>query len=554
MINDTNSSVKYRPGRIQTLDTDQEIILKQTWAYLLKYWGYEVNIPTDELVFKESFVSSSSPLVRIGTHNSTNSNKSSIKTNATSKRKKKFFGRKTTSDTLDGPPSNSIRIKQIQTSSSANLYKPITRASESIRNIFIHKYQSGFVYSKDYVSDDENTTQASNMNSDIVSLDSFVTANTSVTGFDEDSLEPSMVTKSNEPKCAWPGPQQRTLATSDIHFKPHHSILPCLSKHKADLLHDAFFSAIRNELLDNYVLRFVRARKFDSERAIEMLTTSLKWRHSNFTADDWLNDGDAPSYLSGENKGFIKNYTTEKSTIRGRDRHGNPIFMFQARKNFASDSPLAETQRFAVVTIEWCKLFFKDVTESLDQATVVFDLSGFALKNADNATVKFLAEVFEAHYPESLGSILIHNAPWIFSTIWNIIKNWLDPVVASKIHFTKNYNELSHFIAPEHIPKELGGLDDYDSSYPTPRKGDDKPPLSKDSTFKTLSLERDDLFLLFIETTIKWIESTNFETSAKYLQDKIDLSTRLSNNYIALDGYIRVPGIYDRNGSLKLQN
>ena len=69
--------------------------------------------------------------------------------------------------------------------------------------------------------------------------------------------------------------------------------------------------------------------------------------------------------------------------------------------------------------------------------------------------MKFMIKCFEANYPESLGVVLIHKAPWIFSGeyspkivnqicllthflgIWNVIKGWLDPVVADKIHFTK---------------------------------------------------------------------------------------------------------------------
>ncbi len=32
----------------------------------------------------------------------------------------------------------------------------------------------------------------------------------------------------------------------------------------------------------------------------------------------------------------------------------------------------------------------------------------------DYAPVKFMIKVFEANYPESLGVILVHKAPWIF--------------------------------------------------------------------------------------------------------------------------------------------
>jgi hypothetical protein len=30
--------------------------------------------------------------------------------------------------------------------------------------------------------------------------------------------------------------------------------------------------------------------------------------------------------------------------------------------------------------------------------------------------VKFIIKCFEANYPESLGVLLIHNAPWVFSS------------------------------------------------------------------------------------------------------------------------------------------
>jgi hypothetical protein len=71
--------------------------------------------------------------------------------------------------------------------------------------------------------------------------------------------------------------------------------------------------------------------------------------------------------------------------------------------------------------------------------------------------VKFLVTCFEAYYPETLGSCLIHRAPWVFSTVWNLITPLLDPVVASKIHFTKNLEELTHFVERNVLPGNLTG-------------------------------------------------------------------------------------------------
>lgn len=46
--------------------------------------------------------------------------------------------------------------------------------------------------------------------------------------------------------------------------------------------------------------------------------------------------------------------------------------------------------------------------------TIVFDMTGFSMANMDYAPVKFMVKCFEANYPECLGAVLVHKAPWIF--------------------------------------------------------------------------------------------------------------------------------------------
>ncbi len=49
----------------------------------------------------------------------------------------------------------------------------------------------------------------------------------------------------------------------------------------------------------------------------------------------------------------------------------------------------------------------------LDQ-TIVFDMTGFSMANMDYTPVKFMIKCFEANYPECLGAVLVHKAPWVF--------------------------------------------------------------------------------------------------------------------------------------------
>lgn len=538
-----NNTRHFRPGRIQSMNAEQEVVLKQVWAYLLKYWGYEVDISSEDIKFKESFVPSSSTveyaertggvgllngLVKTNTRGSVNSNSSH---NGGGK-KRGFFERKHAPEPL--LPKTSKRTRQIESQSLNERYFPVNEPSDEYKYVYYKHYKQGYDSDEDFDDDEE---------SEVNSMDTFITASTSIT--DPGSYELVQATGKQEVK-------QPSGFVTNFKVNPRTKILPCLAKYKPADLHASLFRYTRNELLDNHVLKFVRARKFKYEDAIAMLSKSLDWKYNTFEVDKYLFEGDAPSYLNGTNAGFIKNFTVGKCYTRGVDKEKNPIVLFKARLNYSSDSPLEGTQRYALVIIEWSRLNLKDIRESRDNCSVIFDLTGFSLKNNDLPAIKFLAEIFEAHYPETLGSILIHNAPWIFSTIWNLIKNWLDPVVASKIHFTKNVADLNKFIDSDNIPSSMGGNDPYDGEYPTPSAEDMYPPKQKDATYCKIRHERDENFVRFLETTKRWVESTNPEVSARYLQDKIDITTRLAESYVEIDPYIRTRGIYDRNGSLNI--
>lgn len=514
------SEVTYRPGRVQTLNSDQEIALKQCWACLLAFWGYGVAISPEDIKCKESFVASSvtQQLQKTTTHRFEMS---------ASRLKKKWslFGR--------SQPKiaevSSKRLEQMRVSETEP-YQLVETPSEFVRYVYTHHYKQAFDLEDDYISDSD---------SDSASLESFNTARSTPTA---STLKGTLIKK---PSLA---------STPAQKVKSKTNVLPFMAKYKPRVIHTSLHKVVKNDLIDNFVLRFIRARKYVYEDSMAMITNSLLWKETEYPVEHWLLESDAPSFFSGKNKGFVKNLSVGKSFIRGHDIHGNPLFVFQSRKHFAADSLLAETERFAVVVIEWCRLFLREVNESVDLCSLMFDLTGFTLKNADNAPIKFLATMFEAHYPESLGCIIVHNAPWIFSTVWNVIKNWLDPVVLSKIHFTKGYDDLRHIIDPEHIPTYLGGKDEVDNAYPEPSKEHVLPPKKKDAKYRMLRLERDELYMKFFEVTKKWVETANPEASSQYLKDKIYLSYQMSDNYIALDPYVRNPGVYDRNGALEIRN
>lgn len=561
--------IKYRPGRIQTLTGSQEVALKQTWAILCKSWGYPLNMSVEDTKHEESFIASSisakldnyvNPLERTSTRASLFSSASTKSRNSI----KRFWSRRSgEQNKYDNWASSSQRMKDLSVRSNQERYEPSVFPSKDIINVFVNHYQLSFEYSDDYISSGEEYSEFDADSDDNSSIKTFVTANSEfseITKFEKPTKLFSDSRKLKSLHKTKSAPSEAVFSTLyhigvvpktpiDVQESSYPMTTDCSPKE----IQHALLKVMRNDLLDNFVLRFLRARKWNVNNCIQMLYNSANWRQ-NFPADRWLMEADGPSYLKQLNKGLIKNFTAEKAWIYGRDRDNNVLFWFQAQKHFGTDASAYETQRYALLCVEWVRLFLQDYHESADTCTIVFDLTGFTLKNADYTAIKFLADIFEAHYPECLGKVLVHNAPWVFSTVWSIIKHWLDPVVAAKIFFTKSH-ELPNFINPCYIPIYLGGNDTTNSTsplYPHPKKGDDHPPKRKDSTYRQLRKTRDDLLMRYIDCTRKWIESTNPEISSLYLEEKIALNLELVNNYIDLDPYIRNPGVYDRNGLLRL--
>lgn len=152
-----------------------------------------------------------------------------------------------------------------------------------------------------------------------------------------------------------------------------------------------------------------------------------------------------------------------------------------------------------------------------------------------------MIKCFEANYPESLGICLIYKAPWVFQGFWKIISRLLDPVVASKIHFTNNVKDLEPWVDRSQIPQEMGGDSPYEYRYIEPQEGEND--LMKDTgTRRKLEAERARTGAEFERLTVKWINGENVNIQRQ------QLATKLKEQYWKLDPYIRARTLYDRLG------
>lgn len=172
-------------------------------------------------------------------------------------------------------------------------------------------------------------------------------------------------------------------------------------------------------------------------------------------------------------------------------------------------------------------------------------MTSFSMANMDYTPVKFMIKCFEANYPESLGSVLVYKSPWIFQGIWKIIKGWLDPVVASKVHFCSNVDELAAFVPRDRIPKDAGGSEDWEFGYTEPGAGEEAKMLTAEGKGAKERIEglRRGIVDEYEKGTLEWAHGKGGGGDARR-----SLAARLAENYWQLDPYVRARSLYDRTG------
>lgn len=131
--------------------------------------------------------------------------------------------------------------------------------------------------------------------------------------------------------------------------------------------------------------------------------------------------------------------------------------------------------------------------------------------------------------------------------IWKIIKGWLDPVVASKVHFTNNLKDVEQFIHSSRVLKELDGQEDWTYTYVEPTPGENDK-MKDEATRDGLLAAREQLYKDYEDATIKWIQNPD-DKSIKVQRDSI--AAKLRVDYWNLDPYLRARSLYDRTGWLQ---
>uniref|UniRef100_A0A8D0GKQ3 SEC14 like lipid binding 5 n=1 Tax=Sphenodon punctatus TaxID=8508 RepID=A0A8D0GKQ3_SPHPU len=213
---------------------------------------------------------------------------------------------------------------------------------------------------------------------------------------------------------------------------------------------------------DEHILRFLRARDFNIDKAREMLCQSLTWR-KQYQVDYILQTWRPPPLL--------EEYYT--GGWHYQDKDGRPLYILRLGqmdtkglvKAIGEESLLRHVLSINEEGQKRCEentnLFGRPITSW----TCLVDLEGLNMRHLWRPGVKALLriiEVVEDNYPETLGRLLIVRAPRVFPVLWTLVSPFINENTRQKflIYSGNNYQGLGglvDYLDKDVIPDFLGG-------------------------------------------------------------------------------------------------
>ncbi|XP_064163842.1 SEC14-like protein 2 [Anguilla rostrata] len=210
---------------------------------------------------------------------------------------------------------------------------------------------------------------------------------------------------------------------------------------------------------DHFLLRWLRARSFNVQKAETMLRKHVEFRRHmkvDTITTDWQQPEVITRYLAGGMCGY--------------DREGSPIWydvigpldpkglLLSASKQDFLKRKIRDTEMMQ----RECRLQSQKLGKVVESITLIYDCEGLGLKHLWKPAIDAYGEIltmYEENYPEGLKRLFLIKAPKLFPVAYNLIKNFLCEDTRRKIIVLgANWQEvLRKYIDPEQLPVAYGG-------------------------------------------------------------------------------------------------
>ncbi|PWY99994.1 hypothetical protein BCV70DRAFT_161283 [Testicularia cyperi] len=246
------------------------------------------------------------------------------------------------------------------------------------------------------------------------------------------------------------------------HMEESKEMQAFLMEHGGAALRREFWAIVKGEHPDAYMLRCLRARKWDVERALAVIGSTCAFR-VQYGVSKIMKEAELGLTKT---RGGFNIMANGLSYIYGATAMGEPVYFIEVGSHYSSNQTAEELKRGVILLQESLSLLMPPPVE---RKVVIFNLNNFGIRNMDWGIVLFMAKTMESFYPETISRIYVHGAPWIFKPIWSILRPLLDPVVRDKVHLTWRVDELAEHVPADHLPKgTMEGELDWAFEYPVP--------------------------------------------------------------------------------------
>ncbi|XP_075992607.1 alpha-tocopherol transfer protein isoform X2 [Anticarsia gemmatalis] len=200
---------------------------------------------------------------------------------------------------------------------------------------------------------------------------------------------------------------------------------------------------------DEFLIRFLRARKFIPQRAHRLIVNYYQFREDypelveNIFPLDLRNIGDA-------NVITVPPY---------KDQAGRRLLFYRIG---CWDPNTVSVDDLFKATILALEIGLLEPRSQILGGVAIFDLEDFGIQHAWQVTPSVAAKMVKllvSCFPMNTYAIHVVNHSWLFDKIYNIFKPLLNSEMHSKIYFHgHDFASLHKHIHPDHLPERYGGI------------------------------------------------------------------------------------------------
>ncbi|KAG5930565.1 hypothetical protein E4U42_006653 [Claviceps africana] len=179
--------------------------------------------------------------------------------------------------------------------------------------------------------------------------------------------------RSSQPNAATPGDPKASETVDDDKFGLNKLYQEILASQKPEDIRKAFWESMKHDHPDAVVLRFLRARKWNVDKALVMLISAANWRSSMKIDQHVIQRGEAGAVADEKSEDpeakkiggdFMKQLRAGKSFLHGTDKAGRSICIVRSRLHRAGEQSTEGLERYTIYVIEMARLALKPPVET----------------------------------------------------------------------------------------------------------------------------------------------------------------------------------------------